>query len=211
MQLFLAGPVIVHITHAFSVSPTTHILVSSRPFDIMTRPSKSSGLVINMYSTPDNRSFSSSVLSSEHLSTRNFTSLGCGSNVCLGTVAFPQGFPFLSNTPIWFKLTSVFSHWLANASQDILKCSRSKFDRFNEWISFYWNYPSMRVDKKYAQKCYNFYCFWLFCMWQCHTTGDVTRVSVMPRKVQWKSGMPRIGVGDAEIKINEKWQKFLFV
>ena len=42
-----------------------------------------------------------------------------------------------------------------------------------------------------------------------HPAGDVTRVSVMPR--QWKSGMPRIGVGGAEIKINEKEQKFLFV
>ena len=30
-------------------------------------------------------------------------------------------------------------------------------------------------------------------------------------RLQWKSGMPRIGVGDAEIKINEKGQKFLFV
>ena len=30
-------------------------------------------------------------------------------------------------------------------------------------------------------------------------------------RLQWKSGMPRIGVGDAQIKINEKGQKFLFV
>ena len=29
-------------------------------------------------------------------------------------------------------------------------------------------------------------------------------------RLQWKSGMPRIGVGDAEIKINEKGQKILF-
>ena len=28
--------------------------------------------------------------------------------------------------------------------------------------------------------------------------------------LQWKSGMPRIGVGDAEIKIKEKGQQFLF-
>ena len=30
-------------------------------------------------------------------------------------------------------------------------------------------------------------------------------------RLQWKSGMPRISVSDAEIKINEKGQKFLFV
>ena len=44
-----------------------------------------------------------------------------------------------------------------------------------------------------------------------HPAGDVTRVSVMPRKVTVKIGMPRIGVGDAEIKINEKGQEFLFI
>ena len=30
-------------------------------------------------------------------------------------------------------------------------------------------------------------------------------------RLQWKSGMPRIGVGDAEIKVDEKEQKLLFV
>ena len=51
----------------------------------------------------------------------------------------------------------------------------------------------------------------IFIFEQNHPAGDVTRVSVMPRKVTVKSGMPRIGVGNAEIKINEKGQKFLFV
>ena len=37
--------------------------------------------------------------------------------------------------------------------------------------------------------------------------GDVTRVSVMPRKVTVKI----VGVGDTEKKIDEKGQKFLFV
>ena len=37
-----------------------------------------------------------------------------------------------------------------------------------------------------------------------HPAGDVIRVSVMPRKV-------RVIIGDADIKINEKRQKFLFV
>ena len=37
-----------------------------------------------------------------------------------------------------------------------------------------------------------------------HPAGDVTRVSVMPRKVSVK-------IGDAEIKIDEKGQKVLFV
>ena len=32
-----------------------------------------------------------------------------------------------------------------------------------------------------------------------------------PERLQWKSGMPRIGVGDAELKIDEKGQNFLFV
>ena len=37
---------------------------------------------------------------------------------------------------------------------------------------------------------------------QTHSAGDVTRVSVVPRKVTVKSGMARIGDGDAEIQID---------
>ena len=40
-----------------------------------------------------------------------------------------------------------------------------------------------------------------------HPAGDVTKVSVMPRKVIGKIGMPRIGDEDAEIKIDEKKAK----
>ena len=35
-----------------------------------------------------------------------------------------------------------------------------------------------------------------------HPAGDVTRVSVVPRKVTVKTGMLRIGDGDAEVKID---------